>query len=81
MATIEQVRSSIINKLNAIENKSFLVALENLISSNAFEKDMVELSREQLLMLEMSEQDIQQGRTVTNEVMNQKVAQWLSSES
>ena len=81
MATIEQVRSSIINKLNAIENKSFLVALENLISSNAFEKDMVELSREQLLMLEMSEQDIQQGRKVTNEVMHQKVAQWLSSES
>lgn len=81
MATIEQVRSSIINKLNAIENKSFLVALENLIPSNAFEKDMVELSREQLLMLEMSEQDIQQGRTVTNEAMHKKVAQWLSSES
>ena len=81
MATIEQVRSSIINKLNSIENKPFLVALENLISSNAFEKDVVELSREQLLMLEMSEQDIQQGRTVTNEVMHQKVAQWLSSES
>ncbi len=81
MATIEQVRTSIINKLNSIENKPFLVALENLISSNAFEKDVVELSREQLLMLEMSEQDILQGRTVTNEVMHQKVAQWLNSES
>ena len=40
---------------------------------------IVELTPEQVLMLEMSEEDIQNGDTIPHEDVEQKIKEWLIS--
>lgn len=77
MASIDQVRSALIHKLHNIQNKDFLLALDGLVSTKHFEKEVIELTKEQKLLLEMSEQDFEQGNIVTHEAIHEKVTQWL----
>jgi len=55
MATVDTIRTGLIEKILSIDDKDFLEALDELISSNKSESAIVELSNEQKIMLEMSE--------------------------
>lgn len=77
MASIDQVRSALIHKLHNIQNKDFLLALDGLVSTKQFEKEVIELTKEQKLLLEMSERDFELGNIVTHEAIHEKVTQWL----
>ena len=78
MATVDKIRSGLIDKILTIRNKDFLVALDNLISSSSNENEIVELTNEQKEMLEMSELDIQSGRLISQEAMDKRNLEWLS---
>lgn len=58
MNTADQLRNDIIDKLLAISNPKFLYELNQLIEKSAVNTDVVQLSKSQLEMLEMSEDDI-----------------------
>jgi len=77
MASIDQVRSALIHKLHNIQNKDFLLALDGLVSTKQFEKEVIALTKEQKLLLEMSERDFKQGNIVSHEAIHEKVSQWL----
>lgn len=77
MPTIDKIRNSLIEKLLSIKNENFLIALDKLISSNVDNEKPIELSEEQIEMLEMSMEDIKKGRTLTQEELESKVTQWL----
>ncbi|MEX2410738.1 MAG: hypothetical protein WD607_05080, partial [Candidatus Paceibacterota bacterium] len=62
MATVDKIRNSLIDKILTIENKDFLEALDKLISSSGSDSDIMVLTNEQKEMLEMSENDIKNGR-------------------
>lgn len=78
MATVDKIRSKLIDKILSIQNKEFLIALDNLISSSSAESDFVELTSEQMEMLEMSEADIQNGRMISQEAMDKRNLEWLN---
>lgn len=78
MATVEKLRNGLIDKILNIKNKDFLEALDKLISSSAFESDIVELTKEQKEMLEMSEDDIEKGRLISQEAMVKRNLEWLN---
>lgn len=78
MATVDKKRSKLIDKILSIQNKEFLIALDNLISSSSAESDFVELTSEQMEMLEMSEADIQNGRMISQEAMDKRNLEWLN---
>lgn len=78
MATVDKIRSGLIDKILSIKNKDFLVALDNLISSSSAENEVVELTAEQREMLEMSEADIKNGRLISQEAMNKRNLEWLN---
>lgn len=78
MATVDKIRSGLIEKILTIKNKDFLVALDNLISSSSVESEVVELTVEQKEMLEMSETDIKNGRLISQEAMNKRNLEWLN---
>jgi hypothetical protein len=78
MATVNEIRSGLIDKILSIKNKEFLVALDKLISSSATTNDMVELSTEQKQMLEMSDEDIKNGRLISQEAMDKRNLEWLN---
>jgi archaellum component FlaF (FlaF/FlaG flagellin family) len=79
MATIENVRNGLIDKILTIRNKEFLVALDKLISSSSSESDSVQLTSEQRAMLEMSEQDIKDGKLISQEAMQKRNLEWLDA--
>ena len=78
MATVDKIRSKLIDKILSIQNKDFLVALDNIISSSSAENDIVELTKEQKEMLEMSEADIKNGRLISQQAMDKRNLEWLN---
>ncbi len=78
MATVDKIRSGLIDKILSIKNKDFLVALDNLISSSAADSDIVELTAEQKEMLEISEADIENERLISQEAMDKRNLEWLN---
>lgn len=78
MATVDKIRSELIDKILAIQNKDILVALDKLIASSKAEHKMVELNAEQKEMLEMSEADIKNGRLISQEAMDKRNLEWLN---
>lgn len=78
MATVDKIRSRLIDKILTIRNKDFLVALDNLISSSSADNEIVELTAEQKEMLEMSEADIKNGRLISQEAMDKRNLEWLN---
>ncbi len=62
MSTTDILRNNIIDKLLTISNKDYLSALYQLVKTSAVDKDIVELSEEQILMLQLSDEDIKNGK-------------------
>ena len=79
MATVDNIRNGLIDKILSIKNKDFLVALDKLITSSSSESEIIELTKEQKIMLEMSEQDITNGKLISQEAMDKRNLEWLNA--
>lgn len=73
MATVDKIRSELIDKIMTIENKDFLLVLDKLVSSNATDVEVLELTEEQKDMLKLSEEDIINGRLISQEAMDKRI--------
>jgi hypothetical protein len=81
MASVDNIRNGLINKILTIRNREFLLALDNLIaSSTTAETEVAKLTAEQKLMLEMSEDDIRHGRVSTQFDLRKKTSEWLKNQ-
>ncbi|MFN2261331.1 MAG: hypothetical protein ABR595_04640 [Psychroflexus sp.] len=78
MATVDNIRNELIDKILTIKNKEFLMVLDEFISSSTSESDVLELTNEQKMMLEMSENDIKNGKLTSQEAMNKRNLEWLN---
>ena len=78
MATVDKIRNELIYKILSIQNKDFLEALDKLVSSTVSQDQLVKLSKEQKMMLEMGEEDIKNGRLVSQEEMVKRNLEWLN---
>ena len=79
MAKIDNIRNGLIDKILSIKNKDFLQALDNLIASSSSSSELVELTNEQKIMLEMSEEDIKNGKLISQDAMNKRNLEWLNA--
>ena len=79
MTTVDKIRTGLIDKILSINNKDFLEALDKLISSSKSESEIVELTNEQKVMLEMSEKDIKMGKLISQDAMNKRNLEWLNA--
>lgn len=79
METVDQIRNSLIGKIQTITNKDILQALNNLISSVPVPITQMELTEEQELMLQMSEDDIHYGRIISQDNLKSKTKAWLEA--
>ena len=76
MKTVDTIRTRLIDKILAIHNTDFLVALDNLVSSSS-QADKVSLTKEQKKMLEMSENDISADRLISQDKLDFEDNEWL----
>jgi hypothetical protein len=77
MAQVDVIRNGIIDKLLAISDKDYLMALLRLVNNSAVQEDKIKLTKEQKLMLEMSEADIKNGRTISQDDLDKNDLEWL----
>jgi hypothetical protein len=68
MAQVDLIRNGIIDRLLAISDKDYLMALLRLVDNSAVENEKIQLTKEQKLMLEMSEADLQNGRVIAQTI-------------
>jgi F420-0:gamma-glutamyl ligase len=78
MDTVDKIRNGLIDKIQSIKDRDVLVALNTLISSEAKEDDIIELSSDQKKMLELSEEDKKHGRLISQEAMDKRNLEWLN---
>jgi hypothetical protein len=79
MATLENIRNGLIGKILSIQNKDFLEALDWIISNDSEKSFEKTLTPEQKIMLEMSEEDIINGRLISQEAIEKRNLEWLNA--
>ena len=77
MPTADNIRNNIINKLLTISNKDYLTALYKLVESSSVDEDVVKLTKEQKIMLELSDKDIKNNRVISQDQLDKDDLQWL----
>ena len=74
------LRNNIIDKLLTITNKDYLSALYQLVNSSSVSSDTVKLTEEQILMLQLSDLDIKNGRLISQDQLDKADLQWLGEQ-
>lgn len=77
MATVDQIRNGLIDKILSIKNKAFLKALDQIVSSSTPDQVLADLTDDQIKVLEMSEEDIKNGNLISQEAMDKRNLEWL----
>ena len=77
MTTADNIRNSIIDKLLTISNKDYLSALYQLVEKSAVDTDVVKLSKEQISMLKLSDEDIKNKRLIPHDNLDKDDLEWL----
>lgn len=77
MASVDNIRNGIIDKLLTISNKDYLNALYQLVQSSSVDKDKVKLTNEQILMLKLSDKDIKNGKLISQSQLDKDDLKWL----
>ncbi len=80
MTSTEILRNSIIDELLAISDKSFLQSLYKQLTETEWQQDKIELSESQTLMLNMSEDDIENNRVISQEDLDKLDLEWLKEQ-
>jgi hypothetical protein len=71
------IRNKVIDQLMAIKDAEFLRALSDMIDRAHVEENAIQLTEEQKIMLSMSEEDIQAGKTIDQVTLNERELEWL----
>lgn len=75
MTQVEEIRNSIIDKLLSIENPELLAAINKILEANS--EVPVKLNASQRELLQLSEEDIQYGRLISQEELEKQDEEWV----
>ena len=78
MASTEQIRNNLIDKLLSINNRDIIASMDELLESTIREKDIYKVSKQQKLILAASETDIKNGDLISDEEVNREEDLWLN---
>ncbi|MGB3949330.1 MAG: hypothetical protein WBM13_15190 [Bacteroidia bacterium] len=77
MSQVDNLRNGLIEKLLTISNIDYLKALNELVGNSKLEKNKIDLTDEQLLMLKLSDKDIKQGKLISQQQLDKDDLLWL----
>ncbi|MEY3983031.1 MAG: hypothetical protein RL160_588 [Bacteroidota bacterium] len=75
--TTDRLRNSIIQKILSISDRTYLETLHQLIENSSGSLNHVQLNEQQIALLKMSEQDIKNGNTITQNDLDKHDMLWL----
>ena len=76
MASVDNIRNSLISKLLTVRDQDILKALDKLISAST-KDSKVELSKEQITMIEMGISDFEKGNVISQSELFEQEREWL----
>lgn len=79
MTGVDNIRNSIIDKLLTISNKDYLAALYDLVNNSKVDEGTIKLSDAQILMLNLSEEDIKNNKVVSQDELDKMDLEWLKN--
>jgi len=77
MTTVDNLRNNIIDKLLTITNEDHLAEIYKLLKDNQSEVDLIKLTEEQRLMLQLSDNDIEHEKLIPQRQLDKKDLEWL----
>jgi len=80
MSTTDLIRNNIIDKLLTISNEDYLSALYQLVNTSSVGQDTVQLSEEQIIMFQLSDEDIVNGKLIAQYQLDKDDLQGLSEQ-
>ena len=80
MSTTDIIRNNIIDKLLTISNEDYLSALYQLVNTSSVGQDKVPLSEEQIIMLQLGDEDIINGKLIAQYLHDNDELQGLSEQ-
>ncbi len=80
MAKADLIRNGLIDKLLTITNQDYLTALYKLIENSSSAMEGAKLSEEQILMLKLSDNDIKQGKLISQSQIDREDLKWLKEQ-
>jgi len=80
MKATDILRNNIIDELLTIDNNDYLSALYQLVKRRSIDNDTVKLTDEQILMPQLSDADIQNGRFIAQNQLDHDDLQWLKEQ-
>jgi hypothetical protein len=77
MPTTDHIRNGIIEKLLTISNKDYLNALFQLVKNSTSDMEKVKLTEEQIVLLKLSDRDINEGNLIPQSQLDKSDLKWL----
>lgn len=77
METTDILRNNIIDKLLTISDEDDLSAIYQLVERSSSDNDTVKLTQEQILMLQLSDKDILNGKLISQDQLDKEDLQWV----
>jgi hypothetical protein len=77
MTKVDTLRNEIIEKVLCISDKDYLNAINYIVDNKEFNNNVVKLTKEQKLMLDLSDMDIKNSAIITHEDLMKKKQAWL----
>jgi len=76
MTTLDNIKNRLIDRILVTKNEQFLEVIENLFITTQ-KDETLNLSPEQIEMLQMSEDDIKNGRIISDSEIDNLDREWL----
>lgn len=76
MTALMNLKNSLIDRILITKNKKLLESINEILVSDKSE-EIMSLSSEQIEMLIMSEQDIEQGKIISESELEKRDSKWL----
>ena len=77
MTKVDTLRNEIIEKVLCISNKDYLNAINQIVDNKEYNDNLVKLTKEQKLILDLSDEDISNNRVIKHEDLMKSKQAWL----
>ena len=77
MTKTDTLRNEIIEKVLCISDKDYLNAINHIVENKEYNDKVVKLTKEQKLMLDLSDEDIRNNRVIKHDDLMKKKQAWL----
>lgn len=75
--TVDGLKSKLIEKILSTNNEKLLNAISTIFESTTINEDVIKLSKPQIEILQMAEDDLEYGNVISQEDLDKLDSEWM----